>query len=219
MPKPLTVWITTNCGIFLKRWDYQTILPASCETCMQVKKQKLESDMEQWTDSKLGKEQIKAIYYHTAYYADYIMWNGGLNEALAGTNIDGRNINNLRYADDTTLMIESEEKLKILLMRVKEVSEKVGLKLNIQRTKIMASSPITSWQIDGEIMEALMDLILLISKITGDGDCSHGIKRCLLLGRKAMTNLDSLLKSRGTTWPTKVHLVKAMVFFSSHIWM
>ena len=116
-------------------------------------------------------------------------------------------------------MIESEEKLKILLMRVKELSEKVGLKLNIQRTKIMASSPITSWQIDGEIMEAVMDFILLISKITGDGDCSHGIKRCLLLGRKAMTNLDSLLKSRGTTWPTKVHLVKAMVFFSSHIWM
>ena len=138
---------------------------------------------------------------------------------LAGTNIDGRNINNLRYGDDTTLMIESEEKLKILLMKVKEVSEKVGLKLNIQRTKIMASSTITSWQIDGEIMETVTDFILLIFKITGNGDCSHGIKRCLLLGRKAMTNLDSLLKSRATTWPTKAHLVKAMVFLSSHVWM
>ena len=120
----------------------------------------------------------------------------GLDEVQAGIKIDGRNINNLRYADDTTLMAESKEELKSLLMKVKEVSEKVGLKLSIQRTKIMASGPITSWQIDGETMETVKDFILEGSKITADGDCSHEIKRCLLLGRKAMTNLDSILKSR-----------------------
>ena len=126
--------------------------------------------------------------------------------------LPGRNINNLRYADDTTLMAESEEKLKSLLMKVKEESEKVGLKLNIQKTKIMASSPIISWWIDGETMETATDFILLGSKITADGDCSHEIKRYLLLGRKVMTNLDSILRSRDITFPTKVHLVKAMVF-------
>ena len=130
----------------------------------------------------------------------------------AGIKIAGRNISNLRYADDTTLMAESEEQLKSLLMKVKEESEKVGLTLNIQKTKIMASSPITSWQIDGETMETVADFIFLGSKITADGDCSHEIKRCLLLGRKAMTNLDSMLKIRDITLPTKVHLVKAMVF-------
>ena len=124
----------------------------------------------------------------------------------------GRNINNLRYADDTTLMAESEEELKILLMKVKEESEKVGLKLNIQKTKIMASGPITSWQIDGKTMERVADFILWGSKITADGDCSIEIKRCLLLGRKAITNLDSILKGRDITLSTKVHLVKAMVF-------
>ena len=128
------------------------------------------------------------------------------------TNIAGRNINNLRYADDTTLMAESEEELKVLLMKVKEESEKVGLKLNIQKTKIMASGPITSWEIDGETVETVSDLIFLGSKITADGDCSHQIKRCLLVGRKVMTNLDSILKSRDITLPTKVCLVKAMVF-------
>ena len=122
------------------------------------------------------------------------------------------NINDLRYADDTTLMTESKEELKSLLMKVKEESEKVGLKLNTQRTKIMASSPITSWQIDGETVETVADFIFLGSKVTADGDCSHEIKRCLLLGRKVMTNLDSILKSRDTTLSTKVHLVKAMVF-------
>ena len=135
----------------------------------------------------------------------------GLEEAQAGIKIAGRNINNLRYADDTTLMAESEE-LKSLLMKVKENSEKVGLKLNIWKTKIMASSSITSWQIDGETMETVTDFIFLGSKITTDGDCSHRIKRCLLLGRKAMTNLDSILKSRDITLLTQVHLVKAMVF-------
>ena len=132
------------------------------------------------------------------------MRNAGLEEAQAGIKIAGRNINNLRYADDTTVMAESEEELKSLLTKVKEESEKVGLKLNIQKTKIMASSPITSWQTDGETMERVRDCILGGSKITADGDCSHEIKRRLLLGRKAMTNLDSLLKCRDITLPTKV---------------
>ena len=140
------------------------------------------------------------------------MRNTGLDEAQDGVKIAGRNNNNLRYADDTTLMAESEEELKSLLMKVKEEREKVGLKLNIQKTKIMASGPITSWQIDGETMETVRDFILLGSQITADGDCSHEIKRHLLLGRKAMTNLDSMLKSRDITLPIKVCLVKVMVF-------
>ena len=140
------------------------------------------------------------------------MRNTGLEEAQTGIKIAGRNINNLRYADDTTLMAESEEELKSLLIKVKEESEKVGLKLNIQKTKIMASGPITSWQIDGETVEAVSDFIFLASKITADGDCSSDIKRHLLLGRKVMTNLDSILKSRHMTLPTKIRLVKAMVF-------
>ena len=135
-----------------------------------------------------------------------------LDEAQAGIKITGRNINNLRYAANTTLMEERKEELKRLLMKVKEESEKVGLKLNIQKTKIMASGPITSWQIDGATMEAVTDFILGGSKITADGDCSHEIKRRLLLGRKAMTNLESVLKSRDVTWLTKVCIVKAMVF-------
>ena len=135
-----------------------------------------------------------------------------MDEAQAGIKIAGRNVNNLRYADDTTLMAESEEELKSLLMKVKEESEKVGLKLNIQKTKIMASNPITSWEIDGETMETVRDLIFWGSKITADGDCSREIKRSLLLGRKAMTNLDTILKSRDITLATKVRLVKAMVF-------
>ena len=137
------------------------------------------------------------------------MRNAGLEEAQAGIKIVGRNINHLRYADDTTLMAESEEELKSLLMKVKEESEKVGLKLNIQKTKIMTSGPITSWETDGETVS---DFIFLGSKITADGDCSHEIKRCLLCGRKVMTNLGSILKSRDITLPTKVRLVKAMVF-------
>ena len=140
------------------------------------------------------------------------MRNAGLEEAQAGIKIAKRNINNLRYADDTTLMAESEEELKSLLMKVKEKSEKVGLKLNIQKTSIMASGPITSWEIDGETVETVSDFIFWGSKITADGDCSHEIKRRLLLRRKVITNLDSILKSRDITLPTKVHLVKAMVF-------
>ena len=140
------------------------------------------------------------------------MRNAGLEEAQAGIKIEGRNINNLRYADDTTLMAESEEELKSLLMKVKVESEKVGLKLNIQKMKIMASGPITSWQIDGETMETVTDFIFLGCKVTADGDRCHEIKRRLLLGRKVMTNLDSIFKSRDITLPTKIRLVKAMVF-------
>ena len=144
-------------------------------------------------------------------YAEYVMRNAGLDEAQAGIKIAGRNINKLRYADDTTLIAESEEELKSLLMKVREESEKVDLNLNIQKTKIMASGPITSWQIDGETMETVIDFIFVGSKITADSNCSHEIKRHFLFGRKAMTNLDSILKSIDVTLPTKVHLVKAMV--------
>ena len=140
------------------------------------------------------------------------MRNAGFEEAQGGIKIAGRNVNHLIYADDTTLMAESEEELKSLLMKVKVESEKVGLKLNIQKTKIMASGPITSWEMDGETVKTVSDFIFWGSKITADGDCSHEIKRCLLLGRKLMSNLDSMFKSRDITLPTKVHLVKAMVF-------
>ena len=212
MPKPLTVWITTNCGKFFKRWEYQITWPASWEICMQVRKQQLELDMEQQTGSKLRKEYVKAVYCHPAYltYMQSTSWETlGWWKHKLESRLPGEIINNLRYADDSTLMAESEEELKILLMKVKEESEKVGLKLNIQKTKIMASGPITSWQIDGETMS---DFIFLGSKIIADGDCSHEIKRRLLLGRKVMTNLDSIFKSKDVTLATKVHLVKAMIF-------
>ena len=146
------------------------------------------------------------------FYAEYIMRNAGLEETQAGIKIAGRNINNLRYADNTTLMAESEEELKSLLMRVKEESEKIDLELNLQETKVMASGPITSWEIDGETLETVSDFIFFVSKITADGDCNHEINRCLLLGRKVMTNLDSILKSRDITFSTKFRVVKAMVF-------
>ena len=181
---------------------------------MQVKKQPLELDMEQQTGSKSGKEYVKAVNCHPAYltYAEYIMQNAELDEAQAGIKTARRNINNLRYADDATLTAEGEEEQKSLLMKVKEESEKVGLKLNIQKTKIMASGRITSWQINGETMGIVRDFILGSPKITAGGDRSHEIKRRLLLGRKAMTNLDSILKNSYITLPTKVRLVKAMVF-------
>ena len=180
---------------------------------MQVRKQQLELDTEQQTSSKWEKEYAKAVYcpYLFNLYAEYIMRNTGLEEAQAGTKIAGRNINNLRYADDTTLIAVSKEELKSLLMRVKEESEKTGL--------IMATSPFTSWQIEGGKVEAVTGFIFLGSKITADSDCHHEIKRRLLLGRKSMTNLDSILKSRDTTLPTKVHIVKGIVFFGSHVWM
>ena len=190
-------------------------LNASWEICMQVKKQQLKLDMEQQTGSKLGKEYVKAVYCHPAYLAYmqmYIMWNARLDEAQVGIKIAGRIVNNLRYADDTTLMAESEKELKSLLTKVKKESEKVGLKLNIQKTKIMASSPITSWQLDGETMEIVTGFILRGSKITVNNDCSHEIKRFLILGRKSMTNLDSKLKTRDITLLTKVHLSKLCFF-------
>jgi len=146
------------------------------------------------------------------FYAEYLMRNSGLEEAQAGIKIARRNTNNLRYAHDTTLMAESEEELKSLLMKVKEESEKVSLKLNIQKTKITASGRITSWQIDGETVVTVADFIFQCSKITADGDCTHEIKKHFLLGRKIMTSLDSILKGRDITWSTKVHLVKPMVF-------
>ena len=186
-----TLWITTNYGKFLKRWEYQTTWPASWEICLQVRNQQLELDMEQETDSKQGKEYVKAVYCHPVCltYMQSTSWETDeLDEAQAGITIARRNINNLRYADDTTLMAESEE-LKSLLMKMKEGSEKFGLKLNIQKMKIMASGPITSWQIDGETTERVRDFIFWGSKITADGDCSHEIKRCLLLGTKVMTSL------------------------------
>ena len=153
------------------------------------------------------------------FYSEYIIRNARLDEAQAGIKISRININNPRHVDDTTLMAESEEEIKSLLMKVKQESEKVCLKLNLQKTKTMASSSIASWQIDGDKMETMTDFIFLASKITADGDFSHEIKRDFLLGRKAMTNLDSMLKSKDFILPTKIHLVKAMVFSSSHVWM
>ena len=178
---------------------------------MWVRKQQLVLDMEQQTGSKSGGIHQSCILSPCLFnlYAEYIMRNSGLDEAQAGIKIAGRNINNLRHADDTTLMAESEEELKSLLMKVKEESEKVGLKPNIQKMKIMTSGPISSWEIDGETVS---DFIFGGSKITAVGDCTHEIKRRLLLGRKVMTNLDSLFKSRDITLPTKVRLVKSMVF-------
>ena len=170
---------------------------------------------DEWTKLHFPKNNMALTIlspYLFNFYAKYIMRNAGLEEAQAGIKIAGRNINNPKYTDDTTLMAESEQELKSLLMKVKEESEKVGIKLNIQKTKIMASGPITSRQIDGETVETVTDFILGGSKITADGDCSHEIKRRLLLGRKVITNLDSILKSREITLSTKVRLVKAMVF-------
>ena len=176
---------------------------------MQVRKQQLKLDMEKQTGSKRSRLLSPCLFN---FYAEYIMRNAGLEETQAGIKIAGRNINNLRYEDDTTLMAESEEELKSLLIKVKEESEKVGLKLNIQKTKIMASGPITSWEIDGETVATVSDFIFWGSRITADGDRSHEIKRHLLLGRKVMTNLDSIFKSRDITLPTKACLVKAIVF-------
>ena len=192
-----------------------TTLPASWETCMQLKKQQLESDMEQQSGSKLGKELCQGCILSPCLlnlYTEYIMPDAGLDEAQAGIKIAGRNMNHLRYGDDSTLMAESKEELKSLLTKVKGENKKDGLILNIQKTKIMASGPITSWQIDRETVETVTDFIFLGFKITADGDYSHDIKRHLLLGRKAMTNPDSILKSRDITLLTKVHLVKPMVF-------
>ena len=196
--------------------EYKSTWPASWEICVQVKKQQFELDMEQQTGSRLVKEYLKAVYCHPDYlYTEYIRRNARLDEAQAGIKIAGRSINNLRYADDATLTTESKEELKILLM--KEESEKVGLKLSIQKTKIMASGPVTSWEIDGETMETVRDCNFLDSKITVDGDCSHEIKRCLLFGRIDISNLDIMLKSRDIT--NKVSSSQSYSFSNSHVRM
>ena len=203
MPKPLTVWITTNWKILKEMGipDHLTCLLINLYTGQEA----IARTGHGTTDwFQIGKGVCQGSILSPCLfnlYAEYIMRNAGLDEAQAGIKFARRNINNLRYADDTTLMVESEEELKSLL-KVKEKSEKVGLKLNIQKTKIMASGSITSWQIDGETVETVADFIFLGSKFTADGDCSHEIKRCFLLGRKAMINLDSILKSRDITLPT-----------------
>ena len=215
MPKPLNVWITTNWKILKEMGtpDHLTCLLrnlyAGQETTVRIGHGTMN-----WFRIRKGVHEgciLSPCLFDL--YAEYIMQNAGLDEAQAGIKIARRNINNLRYADDTTLMAESEEELKSLLMKVKEESKNVGLKLNIQKMKIMASGPITSWQIDEETMETVTDFIFFGSKITADGDCSREIKRRLLLGCKARTNLDSILKSRDITLPTKVHSKSKLWFF------
>ena len=212
-PKSLTVWITINWKI-LKEMGIPE--PLTCLLRNLYAGQEATVRTGHGTDwFQIGKGVRQGCILSPClfnFYSEYIMRNAGLEEALAGIKIAGRHSNNLRYGNDTTLMAEGEEEPKSLLMKVKEESEKVGLKLNIQKTKIMASRPIISWQIDGETVETVADFIFLVSKITADGDCSHEIKRCLLLGKKVMINLDSILKSRDITLLTKVCLVKAMVF-------
>ena len=213
MPKPLTVWITVNWKILKVMGipDHLTCLLRNLYAGQQATVRTGHGTTD-WFQIGKGVRQgciLSPCLFN--FYAEYIMRNAGLEEAQAGIKIARRNINNLRYADDTTLMAESEE-LKSLLMKVEEESEKVGLKLNIQKTKIMASGPITSWEIDGETVETVSHFIFLVSKITADGVGSHEIKRCLLLGKKVTTNLDSILKNRDITLSTKVRLVKAMVF-------
>ena len=211
MPKPLTVWIKTDCGK-MGIPDHLTCLLRNLYAGQEATV-KTGHGTKDWFQIGKGVRQgyilLPCLFN---LYAEYIMRNAGLDEAQAGIKSARRNINNLRYADDTTLMAESEEELKSLLMK-KEESEKVGLKCNIQKTKIMASSPLTSWQIDGETMETVRDFIFLGSRITADGDCSQEIKRHLLLGRKAITNLDSILKSR--EGPSSQSYGSS----SSHVWM
>ena len=188
---------------------------------MQVKRQQLEPDVEQWTGSKSGKEYIKAVYCHPAYLTSMQSTSCEMPDWMkqqAGNKIARRNISNLRYADDTTLLTEREEELKNLLMKVKEESENPGLKLNIQKMKIMASGPITLWQIDGETMETMRDFILGVSKIAADGDCSHEIKKRLLFGRKAMTNLQHI-KNQRLYFANKDPSSQGYGFSSSHVWM
>uniref|UniRef100_A0A4W2I6D0 RNA-directed DNA polymerase n=1 Tax=Bos indicus x Bos taurus TaxID=30522 RepID=A0A4W2I6D0_BOBOX len=214
MPKPLTVWITINWKI-LKEMGIADHLICLLRNLYAGQEATVRTGHGTTDWFQIGKGIHQGCILSPCLfnlYAEYIMRNAGLEETQVGIKIAGRNINNLRYADDTTLMTESEEELKSLLMKVKVENEKVGLKLNIQKTKIMASGPITSWKIDRETVETVSDFIFGGSKITADGDCSHEMKRRLLLGRKVMTNLDSVFKSRDITLPTKLCLVKAMVF-------
>ena len=214
MPKPLTVWITIKWTILKEMGipDHLTCLLRNLYAGQEATVRTGHGTTD-WFQIRKGVCQgcILSLCLFN-FYAEYIMRNTGLEEAQAGIKIAERNINHLRYADDTTLTAESEEELKTLLMKAKVESEKFGLKLHIQKTKIMSCGPITSWQIDGETMETVRDFIFLGSKIIAEGDFSHEIKRLLLLGRKAMTNPDSILKSRDITLLTKVHVVKAMVF-------
>ena len=196
MPKPLTVWITINWKI-LKEMGIPDHLTCLLRNLYAGQEATVRTGHGTTDWFQIGKGVGQGCLFNL--YAEYIMRNAGLDEAQAGIKTAGRNINNLRYADNTTLMAESKEELKSLLMKVKEESENIGLKLNIQKTNIMASGPITSWQIDGETVETVADFIFLGSKITANGDCSHEIKRCLFLRRKVMTNLDSILKSRDIT--------------------
>ena len=212
--KPLTAWITINWKILKEMGlpDHLTYLLRNLYAGQEATV-RTGHGTTNWFQKGKGVRQaciLSPCLFNL--YAEYIVRNAGLEEAQAGIKIARRNINNLRYADETTLMAESEEELKSLLMKVTEESENIGLKLNIQKTEIMASSPITSWEIEGKTVETVSDFIFLGSKITADGDCSHKIKRRLLLGRKVMTNLDSILKSRDINLTTKIHLVKAMVF-------
>ena len=214
MPKPLTVWITKNWKILKEMGipDHLTCLLRSLYAGQEATV-RARHGTTGWFQIRKGLSQsymLSPCLFNL--YAEYIMRNVGLDEAQGGLKIARRNINNFRYADDTILMAETEEELKSLLKKVKEESEKFGLKLNIQKTKNMTSGSIISWQIDGETVETVTDFIFWGSKITADGDCSHEIKRCLLLGRKVMTNLDSILKSRDITLPTKARLVKATFF-------
>ena len=208
------MWITTNCGKFLKEIGIPEYLACFLRNLYSGQEATFRTRHGTTDWFQIGKGLHQGCILSSwlfNLYAEYIIRNTGLDEAQAGVKIAGSNINNLRYADDTTLMAESEE-LKSLLMKVKEESEKVSLQLNIQKTKIMACGPITSWEIDGETMETVRDFILGGSKIIADGVCIYEIKRCLLLGRKAVTKLDSILKSRDITLSTNVHLVKAMTF-------
>ena len=214
MPKPLTVWIIINWKI-LKEMGIPDHLTYLLRKLYAGQEATVRTGHGATVWFQIGKVVCQDCILSLCLfnlYAEYLMRNAGLEEPQAGIKIAGRNINNLRYADDTTLMAEGEEELRRLLMKVKEETEKVGLKLSFQKTKSMASGPITSWQIDGETVEKVTDLIFWGSKITADGDCSHEIKSCLFLGRKVMTKIDSILKNRDITLPTKVHLVKATVF-------
>ena len=213
MLKPLTLWITTNWKILKEMGipDHLTCLLRNLYAGQEATVRTRHGTTDWFQIGKGIRQGCILSPRLFNLYAEYIMWNAGLDEAQAGIKMARRNSNNLKYAKDTTLMAESEEELKRLLMKVKEESEKAGLKLNIQKTKITAPSPITSWQIDGETMETVTDFIFLGSRITTDGDCSHEIKRHLPW-RKAVANLDSILKSRDITLPTKIHIVKAMVF-------
>ena len=215
MPKPLTVWITAKLWKILKEMGIADQLTYLLRSLYAGQEATVRTGHGTTDWFQIGKGVHQGCILSPCLFnlhVEYIMRNASLDEAQAGIKIGRRNINNFRYIDDTTLMAESEEEQKSLLMKVKEQSEKVDLKLNIQKTKIMASGPITSWQIDRKTMETVRDFIFLGSKITADGNCSHEIKGCLLLGRKYMTNLNSILKSRDITLPKKFSLVKAMVF-------